>query len=125
MSESVTAILQSSIQSAIHSAAQHLTHDTRDTLLGLVLARFTKGSGKTVLTLACYADSLRIVFSAIASDGKISKEEIDQTEGLLAAVAAAYATVRPEYAKFATLQRADIGAWLKQYRSDAGHRRGH
>ena len=120
MSESVTAILQSSIQSAIRSAAQHLTHDTRDALLGLVLARFTKGTGKTVLTLACYADSLRIVFNAIAADGKISKEEVDQVESFLTTVAAAYATLRPEYAKFATLQRADIGAFLKQYRSDAG-----
>jgi len=120
VSESVTAILQSSVHSAIRSAAQHLTHDTRDALLGLVLARFTKGTGKTVFTLACYADSLRIVFSAMAADGKIGKEEIDQAEGFLATVAAAYAAVRPEYAKFATLQRADIGAFLKQYRSDTG-----
>ena len=121
VSDSIAAILQSGIQSTIISAAEHLTPETRDELLGAELSRFAKGgTGKTLLSVACYADAMRVVFNSLLADGDISKEEVDQAESFLTAVAGIFAKVRPEYAKFASLKRGDIGPFLNQYGSDSG-----
>jgi len=117
----INSILLTGIRSTIDSAAQHLTPETRAVLLGPVLASFTtRGTGRTCFTLACFADGLRVVFDAILADGIISEEEIDESEDFLKEVAASFAKVRPEYARFASLRRDGILDFIDFYKQDSG-----
>ena len=121
MSNTIESLLEPGIQKAINSAAIHLNENTRDELLGASLVRFAKsGTGKTLLTLAVYSDSLRIVFDTLLADGKITAKEVEVSKSFLAKAAASYAKVRSQYAPFASLKDAEIIPFLKMYQRDTG-----
>ena len=121
MSNLIESLLEPGIQKAISSAAIHLNENTRDELLGPSLVRFAKsGTGKTLLTLAVYSDSLRIVFDTLLADGKITAKEVEVSKSFLAKAAASYAKVRSQYAPFASLKDAEIIPFLKMYQRDTG-----
>ena len=121
MSNTIESLLEPGIQKAINSAAIHLNENTRDELLGPSLVRFAKsGTGKTLLTLAVYSDSLRIVFDTLLADGKITAKEVEVSKSFLAKAAANYAKVRSQYAPFASLKDAEIIPFLKMYQRDTG-----
>jgi TPR repeat protein/formylglycine-generating enzyme required for sulfatase activity len=121
MSNLIESLLEPGIQKAISSAAIHLNENTRDELLGPSLVRFAKsGTGKTLLTLAVYSDSLRIVFDTLLADGKITAKEVEVSKSFLAKAAASYAKVRRQYAPFASLKDAEIIPFLKMYQRDTG-----
>ena len=121
MSNLIESLLEPGIQKAINSAAIHLNEYTRDELLGPSLMRFAKsGTGKTLLTLAVYSDSLRIVFDTLLADGKITAKEVEVSKSFLAKAAASYAKVRSQYAPFASLNDAEIIPFLKMYQRDTG-----
>ena len=116
MSNLIESLLEPGIQKAINSAAIHLNENTRDELLGPSLVRFAKsGTGKTLLTLAVYSDSLRIVFDTLLADGKITAKEVEVSKSFLAKAALSYAKVRSQYAPFASLKDAEIIPFLKMY----------
>ena len=121
MSNLIESLLDPGIQKAINSAAIHLNEKTRDELLGPSLMRFAKsGTGKTLLTLAVYSDSLRIVFDTLLADGKITAKEVEVSKSFLGKAAASYAKVRSQYAPFASLKDAEIIPFLKMYQRDTG-----
>ena len=121
MSNTIESLLEPGIQKAINTVAVYLNEDTRDELLGPSLARFVKnGTGKTLLTLACYADGLRVVFDTLLADGKITTTEVEVSKSFLAKVAASYAKVRSQYAGFASWTDAEIIPFLRMYRDDTG-----
>ena len=121
MSNLIESLLEPGIQKAISSAAIHLNENTRDELLGPSLVRFAKsGTGKTLLTLAVYSDSLRIVFDTLLADGKITAKEVEVSKSFLAKAAASYAKVRSQYVPFASLKDAEIIPFLKMYQRDTG-----
>ncbi len=121
MTQTIASILQPGIDAAIEKAAEHLNPSSREQRLGPLLATYARsGSGKTLLTLACYADAMRVVYHALLADGEITGEEADYAESFLGTVAECFSKFRQEYVPFVPLKRSKIGAFLKQYEEDSG-----
>jgi hypothetical protein len=63
LTQTIASILQPGIDEAIEKAAEHLNPSSREQRLGPLLATYARsGSGKTLLTLACYADAMRVAY---------------------------------------------------------------
>lgn len=105
----------------IDGVLAHLRDDNAKEILGGGLSPLIgRGSLKSIVTFALYADVLRMVHDVLAADGEISEEEVQASLGLLKVIAAGYAKVRKEYAAHAALQAEAVRAFLSQYRVDKG-----
>ena len=128
MSNTVESLFEPGIQQAIssvsdylNSISDYLSTQTRDELLGPELVHFAKGGPEiSLLTLAFYADALRIVYDAMIENRRITGKETYQPESFLAKVADCFAKVRSQYAPFKSLPVSGIVPFLNQYRFDTG-----
>jgi hypothetical protein len=105
----------------IEGVMAHLRDDNANEILGSGLSPLIgRGSLKSIVTFALYADVLRMVRDMVMADGEISDEEVQVSLGLLSVVAAGFAKVRKEYAAFQQLTADSARQFLFQYESDAG-----
>ena len=99
----------------------HLRDDDANEILGPGLSPLVgRGSLKSIVTAARYANVLRMVRDMVIADEEISGEELQESPGLLSGVAAGFAKVRKEYASFTQLTLATARQFLLQYESDSG-----
>ena len=99
----------------------HLRDDNAKELLGPGLSPLIgRGSLKSVVTFALYADVLRMVRDIVMADGDISDEEVQESLGLLSVLAAGFAKARKEYASFAHLKSETARQFLQLHSSDRG-----
>lgn len=105
----------------IEAVMPRLRDDNANEILGPGLARLIgRGSLKSIVTFALYADVLRMVRDMVMADGEISDEEVQVSLGLLSVVAAGFAKVRKEYTAFQQVTPHSARQFLSQYESDAG-----
>lgn len=105
----------------IEGVMAHLRDDNANQILGPGLSPLIgRGSLRSIVTFALYADVLRMVRDMVMADGEISDEEVQVSLGLLSVVAAGFAKVRKEYAAFQQLTADSARQFLSQYESDAG-----
>jgi len=105
----------------IEGVMAHLRDDNAKEILGLGLSPLIgRGSLKSIVTFALYADVLRMVRDMVMADGEISDGEVKESLGLLSVLAAGFAKVRKEYASFTQLTPETARQFLSQYESDAG-----
>jgi hypothetical protein len=105
----------------IERVMAHLRDDNANEILGPGLSPLIgRGSLKSIVTFALYADVLRMVRDMAMADGEVSEEEVQVSLGLLSVVAAGFAKVRKEYAAFQQLTPHGARQFLSQYESDAG-----
>jgi hypothetical protein len=115
MNKTIDSILGPGIKKAVESAGIHLSENTRDEMLGPSLSRFAQGgTGKTLMTLACYADALRVVVDTLLADDKVTIKEVAIAKGFLELVATQFGKVRSDYAKFALFTEAEVVPFLKK-----------
>jgi len=99
----------------------HLRDDNAREILGPGLSPLIgRGSLKSIVTFALYADVLRMVRDMVMADGEISDEEVQESLGLLSVLAGGFAKVRKEYASFASLTALNARDFLTKYTSDSG-----
>ena len=111
----------SSVSDYLNSISDYLSTQTRDELLGPELVHFAKGGPEIpLITLALYADALRVVYDALIENRKITGKETYQPESFFAKVADKYAKVLSNYAPFESLPVSGIVPFLNQYRFDTG-----
>ena len=105
----------------IEGVMAHLRNDNAKEILGPGLSPLIgRGSLKSIVTFALYADVLRMVRDMVMADGEVSDEEVQESLGLLSVLAAGFAKVRKEYASFASLTALNARDYLTQYSSDLG-----
>lgn len=105
----------------IEGVMAHLRDDNANEILGPGLSPLIgRGSLRSIVTFALYADVLRMVRDMVMADGEISDEEVQVSLGLLSVVAAGFAKVRKEYAAFQQLTADSARQFLSQYESDPG-----
>jgi hypothetical protein len=106
----------------IESVMAHLRDDNAKEILGPGLSSLIgRGSLRSIVTFALYADVLRMVRDMVTADGEISDEEVQESLGLLSVLAAGFAKVRSrEYSAFAQLSLGNARQFLAQYESDVG-----
>jgi hypothetical protein len=106
----------------IEGVMAHLRDDNAKEILGPGLSSLIgRGSLKSIVTFALYADVLRMVRDMVMADGEISDEEVQESLGLLTVIAAGFAKVRGrDFAAFTQLTPESARAFLSQYESDAG-----
>lgn len=106
----------------IEGVMAHLRDDNANEILGPGLSPLIgRGSLKSIVTFALYADVLRMVRDMVMADGEISDEEVQESLGLLSVLAAGFAKVRSkEYSTFAQVSLDNARQFLAQYESDAG-----
>ena len=105
----------------IEGVMAHLRDDNAKEILGPGLSPLIgRGSLKSIVTFALYADVLRMVRDMVMADGEISDEEVQESLGLLSVLAAGFAKVRKEYSSFAVLTGQNARDYLAQYSTDAG-----
>ena len=115
----ITDLAKQGVSRVLGGIEGHLNDDTRAQILGANLSPlYRSGTGKTLITLAMWADLLRVVNDALFADGIASDEEIHGSQKFLKLVAEAFAKVRPEYSDFAQLPTSQIPEFLKCYQSD-------
>ena len=94
----------SRVSDYLNSISDYLSTQTRDELLGPELVHFAKGGPDIpLITLALYADALRVVYDALIETRKITGKETYQPESFFAKVADKYAKVLSKYAPFESL----------------------
>lgn len=106
----------------IEGIMAHLRDDNAKEILGPSLSPLiARGPLKSIVTLALYADVMRIVRDMTIKDGVISDEEIDASFDLLSALAEVFAKTRnKDYATYAVLSSDNARPFLTQYENDAG-----
>jgi|688.fasta_scaffold00481_45 hypothetical protein len=106
----------------IEGVMAYLRDDNAKEILGPGLSPLIgRGSLKSIVTFALYADVLRMVRDMVMADGEISDEEVQESLGLLSVLAGGFAKVRSkEYSAFAQLSLGNARQFLAQYESDAG-----
>ena len=105
----------------IEGVMAHLRDDNAREILGPGLSPLIgRGSLKSIVTFALYADVLRMVWDMVMADGEISDEEAQESLGLLTVIAAGFAKVRKEYASFTQLTPEAARRFLSHYESDSG-----
>lgn len=100
----------------------HLREDNAKEILGPGLSPLIgRGPLKSIVTVALYADVLRMVRDMVIADREISDEEVQESLGLLSVLAAGFAKVRSkEYASFSQLTPKTARQFLSQYECYAG-----
>jgi hypothetical protein len=99
----------------IDGVMEHLRDNNAKQLLGPGLSTLIgRGSLKSIVTFALYADVLRMVHDVLAADGNVSDEEVQASLGLLGVIASGFAKVRKEYAAHANLSAATARKFLSQ-----------
>ena len=105
----------------IEGVMAHLRDDNAKEILGPGLSPLIgRGSLKSIVTFALYADVLRMARDVLMADGMISDEEVQESLGLISVLASGFAKVRKEYASFTQLTPDTARQFLSQYESDAG-----
>ena len=105
----------------IEGVMAHLRDDNAKEILGPGLSPLIgRGSLKSIVTFALYADVLRMVRDMVMADGEISDEEVQESLGLLSVLAEGFAKVRKDYAPFTGLTAETALAFLDKYSTDAG-----
>jgi hypothetical protein len=106
----------------IEGVMAHLRDDNARELLGPGLSPLIgRGSLKSIVTFALYADVLRMVRDMVMADEEISDEEVQESLGVLSVIAGGFAKVRSkDYFAFAQLSSRNARQFLAQYESDAG-----
>jgi hypothetical protein len=105
----------------IEGVMAHLRDDNAKEILGPGLSPLIgRGSLRSIVTFALYADVLRMVRDMVMADGEISDEEVQESLGLLSVIAGGFAKVRKEYAAFAALTALNARDFLTKYTSDSG-----
>jgi hypothetical protein len=98
----------------------HLREDNASELLGPSLGSLvSRATLKAIVTFALYADVLRVVRDVLVADGEISDDEVQEALPLLATLAAGFAGVRTEYARYAALRPENARKFLEHYGADA------
>jgi GTPase SAR1 family protein len=75
---------------------------------------------RSLIWQALHADCLRIAYTALAADGKVSDEEINELYEYLFTVAKHYASTVDGYREFAALDNETAVSFLNQYDRDSG-----
>ena len=105
----------------IEGVMAHLRDDNAKEILGPALSALVRrGSLKSIVTCAVYADVLRMVRDMMMADGESSDEEVQESFGLLSVLAAEWAKERKEYAAFKALPAQAARTFLSQYAADTG-----
>ncbi|QDT64733.1 hypothetical protein [Calycomorphotria hydatis] len=118
---SVRQVLQPGIDAAIEGTVKHFNHKNRDLILGPDFARLAgNGTGRTLVTLACYADGLRVLHDAILADGEVGDKHVELVLSYTKLLAENFAKIRPGYSGYAVFERPDFYRFLRQYRNDRG-----
>lgn len=81
----------------------HLRDDNANEIGPGLSSLIGRGSPRSIVTFALYADVLRRVRGMVMADGEISDEEVQLSLGLLSVVAAGFVKGRKEYAPFQQL----------------------
>jgi hypothetical protein len=81
-------------------------------------ALLQQGSGKSFATLAFTADFLRLMSTCLLADRKLDPLEVQFLFPLVAPACKLYGKYRPEYNKFADINRGNIHHFLAYYNSD-------
>jgi len=91
----------------IEGVMAHLRDDNAKEILGSGLAPLIgRGSLKSIVTFALYADVLRVVRVMLMADGEITDQEVQECLSVLSVVAAGFAKVRAQ--DYATVSAASV-----------------
>lgn len=118
---SVSEQFKAKLIEVVDGVMAHLRDDNAKEILGPGLSPLIgRGSLKSLVTFALYADVLRMVREMVMADGEISDDEVQESLGLLSVLAAGFAKVRKEYASFSSLTPHTVRDFLTQYGMDNG-----
>ena len=118
---SVSEQFKAKLIEVVDGVMAHLRDDNAKEILGPGLSPLIgRGSLKSLVTFALYADVLRMVRDMVMADGEISDEEVQESLGLLSVLAEGFARVRKDYAEFTPLSHDTTRHFLAKYESDAG-----
>jgi len=99
----------------------HVNEENAKEVLGTPLVPLIGcGSLKSIVTLALYADVLRMLREIALADKELGDAEIHESLGWLKVIAGTFAKVRKEYSKFAELNAELARSFMRQYESDSG-----
>lgn len=106
----------------IEGVMAHLRDENAKEILGPSLSPLIgRGSLKSIVTFALYADVLRMVRDMVMADGEISDEEVQESLGLLQVLAGGFAKVRSkDYGAYASLSHTNARDFLAFYTADKG-----
>jgi energy-coupling factor transporter ATP-binding protein EcfA2 len=94
--------------------------DGRDLVRHLREASRLDVPGKPLIWQALHADCLRIAYTAVAADGQVSDDEIEELYEYLYTVARNYAKLVKGYSEFEALEPDETRAFLDRYHQDRG-----